>query len=110
MQLVHSVAVKGMAHITGGGLSENIPRVLPPDVHAQILTNTWQQGPVFDWLAANGNIDIAEMRRTFNCGVGMVVFVDNADADTAISLLEDAGESAWHIGTVSSGGGEVEFV
>jgi phosphoribosylformylglycinamidine cyclo-ligase len=110
LQLLQSVKIKGMAHITGGGISENVPRVLPPDVHAQIDTSTWQQGPVFDWLAESGNIAIEEMRRTFNCGVGMVLFVAADAADTAITVLANAGETAWHIGTVENGAGEVEFV
>ncbi len=110
MQLLDSVAVKGLAHITGGGISENVPRVLHGDLHAEIECKSWQQGPVFDWLAATGNIARDEMRRTFNCGVGMVVVVDASDADRAIESLCASGESAWLLGTVEAGAGAVQFV
>jgi phosphoribosylformylglycinamidine cyclo-ligase len=110
MKLLDNIAVKGLAHITGGGISENLPRVLHGDLHAEIDGSSWQQGPVFDWLAESGNIHLAEMRRTFNCGVGMVVVVDAAVADSAIALLSDYGESAWRMGTVKAGAGEVQFV
>jgi len=110
MQLLDSVAVKGLAHITGGGISENVPRVLHGDLHAEIECKSWQQGPVFDWLAATGNITRDEMRRTFNCGVGMVVVVDASDADRAIESLCAGGESAWLLGTVEAGTGAVQFV
>ena len=110
LKLLDNIAVKGLAHITGGGISENVPRVLHGDLHAEIDSSSWQQGPVFDWLAESGNIHLAEMRRTFNCGVGMVVVVDAAVADSAIALLSDYGESAWRMGTVKAGAGEVQFV
>ena len=110
LQLMDSVTVKGLAHITGGGLTENIPRILHRGLHAEIEVNSWQQGPVFDWLAATGNIAIDEMRRTFNCGVGMVVIVDAADADTAIMELAKCGESAWRLGAIREGSGEVTYI
>ena len=110
MKLLEHVAVKGLAHITGGGISENVPRILHGDLHAEIDSSSWQQGPVFDWLAASGNIDRDEMRRTFNCGVGMAVVVDAGDADRAIALLSDCGENAWRMGTVKAGAGEVQFI
>jgi phosphoribosylformylglycinamidine cyclo-ligase len=110
MTLLESVAVKGLAHITGGGISENVPRVLHGDLHAEIDSNSWRQGAVFDWLAETGNIQLDEMRRTFNCGVGMAVVVDTADADSAIALLTECGETAWRLGTVKAGAGEVKFV
>jgi len=110
LKLMESVKVKGLAHITGGGISENIPRILAGDIHAQIDTSSWHQGPVFDWLQATGKIETNEMRRTFNCGVGMVVIVDNADAETAIKHLSAADESAWRLGSVVAGEGPVEYV
>jgi len=110
MQLMNSVTIKGLAHITGGGISENVPRILADDVHAEIDTGSWQQGPVFDWLQAAGNIDTGEMRRTFNCGIGMIVVVDAIEATPAIDALTAAGESAWRLGSVVPGAGPVDFV
>lgn len=109
LDLLRSVEVKGIAHITGGGISENLPRILPPGVHAEIDTASWQQGPVFDWLARVGRIDETEMRRTFNCGVGMILAVAGDDADRAVERLGSAGESAWRIGRVADGAGAVSF-
>jgi phosphoribosylformylglycinamidine cyclo-ligase len=102
LSLMQSVSVKGLAHITGGGITENIPRVLQGAIDAEIDTSSWSRGDVFDWLADNGNIEIAEMRRTFNCGVGMVVIVDAADADKTIETLNNQGEQAWKIGRIVS--------
>jgi len=110
LALMQSVAIKGLVHITGGGISENVPRVLPEDLHATIDTTTWQQGPVFDWLARHGNIEIAEMRRTFNCGVGMIVAVAADDLDASLNTLRGVGEHAWRIGQVTGGTGPVEFL
>jgi phosphoribosylformylglycinamidine cyclo-ligase len=103
LSLMQSMNVKGLAHITGGGITENIPRVLQGSVDAEIDTNSWSRGPVFDWLAEHGNIEIAEMRRTFNCGVGMVVIVAAADAEKTMQILGEQGESAWQIGRIVSG-------
>ena len=103
------VSIKGMSHITGGGITENVPRVLPGNLHAEIDTSSWQQGPVFDWLQSTGNISTDEMRRTFNCGVGMIVAVPADELDTAISTLEGLGETAWLIGKIERGDGPVEF-
>ncbi len=109
LSLMDSVAIKGLAHITGGGISENLPRVLPDDLHAQIDTSSWQPGAVFDWLAKMGNVNTVEMRRTFNCGVGMIVVVAKSDAALALSTLEGLGESAWRIGEVVKGAGQVRY-
>jgi phosphoribosylformylglycinamidine cyclo-ligase len=100
LALMQSVSVKGLAHITGGGITENIPRVLQGSVDAEIDTRSWSPGPVFDWLAEHGNIETSEMRRTFNCGVGMVVIVDSADADETVRILNEQGENAWKIGQI----------
>jgi phosphoribosylformylglycinamidine cyclo-ligase len=110
LELMQSVDVKGLAHITGGGITENIPRVLPEGLNAEIDTSTWQQGAVFDFLQAQGSIETAEMRRTFNCGVGMVAVVATEDADQAIRLLGEHGESAWQIGRIVAGNQEVAYV
>ena len=109
LALMQKVTIKGLSHITGGGISENLPRVYPADVHAVVDCSTWQQGAVFDWLAQHGNIADDEMLRTFNCGVGMVVVVDNKDVDTALSALQALGENAWQIGRVDQGEGPVKF-
>jgi len=110
LELIGEELVKGIAHITGGGITENVPRMLPDGVHAGIDTASWRPGAVFEWLERAGNIDIAEMRRTFNCGVGMIVAVDPRDADRAVERLEALGEKAWLIGRVEGGGGEVRYL
>ncbi|MDX1507711.1 MAG: phosphoribosylformylglycinamidine cyclo-ligase [Woeseiaceae bacterium] len=110
LALMKSVDVKGLAHITGGGISENLPRVLNDNQHAEIDTASWTQGAVFDWLADRGNIETAEMRRAFNCGVGMIAVVSEADTETAIDTLTASGEKAWRIGQIASGDGEVVYV
>ena len=110
LALMKEVSVKGLAHITGGGITENIPRVLPEKLDAEIDTASWQQGPVFDFLQAQGNIETAEMRRTFNCGVGMVVVVNGEDTARAIDLLAENGEVAWQIGRIVAGQQEVAYV
>ena len=103
LALMQSVNVKGLAHITGGGITENIPRVLQGALDAEIDTKSWSPGPVFDWLKEHGNIETGEMRRTFNCGVGMVVIVDLSEADKTVQILNEHGESAWRIGRIVPG-------
>ena len=110
LALLEEVEVKGLAHITGGGITENVPRVLPEGLGAEIDTSTWQPGPVFDFLQEHGNIETAEMRRTFNCGVGMVVVVAAADADRTIALLGSSGETAWRIGRIVPGSQDVTYL
>jgi phosphoribosylformylglycinamidine cyclo-ligase len=110
LNLMEAVEVKGLAHITGGGITENLPRIFASSVHAEIETASWEQGPVFDWLASAGNITTEEMRRTFNCGVGMIAVVKEEDASEAIDVLADNGEQAWVIGRIADGAGEVKFL
>jgi phosphoribosylformylglycinamidine cyclo-ligase len=100
LKLVQSVAVKGLAHITGGGLIENVPRVLPEHLGARIERSAWPMPPLFGWLKEQGNIADAELHRVFNCGIGMVVVVSAGDADAALKTLQSAGETAWRIGRV----------
>ncbi len=107
LELFRAVRVKALSHITGGGLLENLPRVLPDDCSARIDTGSWSWPAVFQWLQSAGNVDTREMYRTFNCGVGMVVCVAPEDADTALELLSAAGCEAWQIGTIVPGGNEV---
>jgi len=94
LALMQSLTVKGMAHITGGGLTENVPRVLPENVVAAIDSKTWQMPKLFHWLREQGNVAEQEMYRTFNCGIGMVVIVAKSDADAALAQLNAAGETA----------------
>ncbi len=110
LELMNAVSVKGLAHITGGGITENLPRILDAALHAEIDTASWEQGPVFDWLAEAGNIALDEMRRTFNCGVGMIVAVDAADAAKCVEVLNASGESAWVIGRIAAGSAAVQFL
>jgi len=110
LRLMQSVNVKGLAHITGGGLTENIPRILRGGLHATIEAGSWQRGAVFDWLAVSGNIAIDEMRRTFNCGVGMVAVVSAADADATVAALAECGETAWQLGEIREGGSGVQYI
>lgn len=110
LELMRAVNVKGLAHITGGGLTENVPRILSNDLHAEIDVASWEPGPIFEWLAVTGRIATDEMRRTFNCGVGLVAVVDAADADAAIATLTASGEHAWRLGRIAAGAGEVLFI
>ncbi len=103
LRLIRAVDVRAIAHITGGGLTENLPRVLPQGSKAVIDTRAWQPGPVFDWLQQHGNVDRLEMLRTFNCGVGMVICVPRADVDNALAVLHDCGEDAFVIGEIEKG-------
>ena len=91
-------AIKALAHITGGGLTENIPRVLPASLAAEINLRSFDLPPVFHWLQAEAALDDAEMLRTLNCGVGMVVVVARTKADAVEASLREAGESPWHLG------------
>jgi len=95
--------IHAMAHITGGGLLENIPRVLPENTQALVDTSSWQLPQVFQWLQQNGNVEINEMYRTFNCGVGMVLIVAAEDADAVTASLNENGDTAWQLGTIDDG-------
>jgi phosphoribosylformylglycinamidine cyclo-ligase len=94
------VPIKGLAHITGGGLVENVPRVLPQTVCAELQKNAWPRPAVFDWLQHNGKLADAEMHRVFNCGIGMVVIVAQENANAAIRALERKGEAVFRIGEI----------
>ncbi|AAQ61277.1 phosphoribosylformylglycinamidine cyclo-ligase [Chromobacterium violaceum] len=100
LKLMETLPVKGMAHITGGGITENTPRVLPDNTVAQIDAASWQLPKLFQWLQREGNVDIQEMYRTFNCGIGMVVVVAPEHAEQALALLREAGETVYRIGQV----------
>jgi phosphoribosylformylglycinamidine cyclo-ligase len=99
-------AIKALAHITGGGLSENIPRVLPPTLAATIDLTAWQPQSVFGWLARAGRLGDAEMLRTFNCGLGMVMVVQRGAAEPMMTFLREMGEQPVLIGEVTPPAGE----
>jgi len=100
LALMKTLTVKGMAHITGGGLLENVPRVLPENVVAQLDGKSWHTPALFDWLQKMGNVAPQEMYRTFNCGIGMVVIVAKKDADAALAQLRLDEERATIIGVI----------
>ncbi|MET0345423.1 MAG: phosphoribosylformylglycinamidine cyclo-ligase, partial [Casimicrobiaceae bacterium] len=100
LALMRSMRVKGMAHITGGGLVENVPRMLPEGVQARLERSRWPRPPIFDWLQEHGNVADHEMHRVFNCGIGMAVVVAASDAERAIAELDAAGERVHRIGTI----------
>jgi phosphoribosylformylglycinamidine cyclo-ligase len=102
LALFKTTPVHALCHITGGGFWENIPRVLPADTKAVINGKSWQWPAIFDWLQQQGNISCHEMYRTFNCGVGMIVVVPAAELDQALSKLQQAGETAWHLGEIQA--------
>jgi phosphoribosylformylglycinamidine cyclo-ligase len=103
LKLMSEVAPHGLSHITGGGLVDNIPRVLPEGLEVVLERSSWQRNPVFDWLQRQGKVADAEMYRVFNCGIGMTVHVAAADAQRAIDVLRDAGQEALVIGEVRTG-------
>lgn len=102
---IRAGGVHALAHITGGGLTENLPRVLPEDLGAQIDLNSWSLPPVFDWMARTGGMAEAEMLKTFNCGMGMILAVAPDRADALTGLLTDQGEEVTRIGTVTDTAG-----
>ena len=109
LQLIKQTEVHAIAHLTGGGFWENIPRVLPDNTKAVIDESSWQWPAVFSWLQEKGNISRYEMYRTFNCGVGMVIALPEKEVETALALLEQAGEKAWVIGKIAPlGEGEAQ--
>jgi len=103
LPLVKQGQIHALAHITGGGLLENIPRVLPKTLHAHIDASAWEQPRLMAFLQAQGNIEPEEMARTFNCGIGMAVVVSEADAEAVATYLEDAGETVHRIGHIAEG-------
>jgi phosphoribosylformylglycinamidine cyclo-ligase len=103
LPLVRAGLVNGMAHITGGGLLENIPRILPQGLHAHVDATLWEQPRLMAFLQAQGNIEPEEMARTFNCGIGMAVVVEADQVDSARQLLEAAGETVVQIGHIAAG-------
>ena len=110
LELIENVDVHAIAHLTGGGFWENIPRVLPDNTQAVIDESSWQWPAVFNWLQTAGNVSSHEMYRTFNCGVGMVIALPASEADKAVKLLTEKGENAWKIGTIKASDSEQRVV
>ena len=106
LALMAALPVKGMAHITGGGLTENVPRVLPESVKAVIDQATWKRPKLFQWLQSEGNVVESEMHRVFNCGIGMVVIVARENVQQALQLLNAAGEKVLEIGRIEARRGD----
>ena len=102
LALIKQTEVHAIAHLTGGGFWENIPRVLPKNTKAVIDESSWEWQPVFKWLQEKGNIETYEMYRTFNCGVGMVIALPQSQVETALAILKQSGENAWLIGHIES--------
>lgn len=100
LALLEDIHVRGLAHITGGGLIDNVPRMLPPGLGAVIEVSAWRTPPIFDWLRTEGNIDQTEMLRTFNCGIGMVACLREDETDRAMAKLDQLGLPATVIGHV----------
>ena len=100
LALMAALPVKGLAHITGGGLLDNVPRILGESLVATLDSAAWRRPKLFDWLQEQGQVADAEMHRVFNCGIGMVVVVSQSDEARALDLLRAAGETAWSIGMI----------
>ncbi|MEK9743576.1 MAG: phosphoribosylformylglycinamidine cyclo-ligase [Gammaproteobacteria bacterium] len=109
LKLLESVPVHGMAHITGGGLPGNVPRVLPAGVECHIASSAWSHPAIFAWLQSQGNVAPSEMLRTFNCGIGMVLIVARENASNAKQILESSGETVYELGEIKHGAGGVVF-
>lgn len=101
LELRKHMQIHAMAHITGGGITENLPRVIPDGLEAHVDYSSWQRPDIFQWLQEQGNIEEDEMRRTFNLGVGMIICIDKNDSENALQLLKKLGENAWLIGKIS---------
>ena len=105
LRLLEQVEVRAIAHITGGGLTENLPRVLAANTQAVVDLSSWERPAIFRWLQQQGGVNETEMRRTFNCGVGLVVCVAAEFVEPALALLREAGETAWRLGYITDGNG-----
>ncbi|HEY9097682.1 MAG TPA: phosphoribosylformylglycinamidine cyclo-ligase [Thiobacillus sp.] len=110
LALLEKINVKGMAHITGGGITGNLPRCLPNSVSAKLDQTSWTRPPLFDWLQQAGNVSADEMLRTFNCGIGLCIVVSAGDVEVAIEHLKASGETVWPIGEIVARADGVEQV
>ena len=109
LALLKAVPIHGIAHITGGGLTGNIPRILPDNCDCRIDTTAWPRSEIFQWLQSEGSIDDTEMLRTFNCGIGLVIIVSSDTAAQAQQMLEASGETVYRLGEVQAGGQGIVF-
>jgi phosphoribosylformylglycinamidine cyclo-ligase len=100
LKLKETIKIKGMAHITGGGITENIPRILEPDLMAEIQSSSWPLPKLFQWLQDKGNISSSELYRTFNCGIGMAIVIDQKDVAKAKQILQESNETVYEIGII----------
>lgn len=102
LEVIKKITVKGMAHITGGGLTENVPRILPEGTQAVLDSKSWEMPPLFQWLQQTGHVATDEMHRVFNCGIGMVVVVSANDMEKTMAILKEHGETVFNIGTIKA--------
>jgi phosphoribosylformylglycinamidine cyclo-ligase len=109
LALLKAVPIHGIAHITGGGLPGNIPRILPDNCDCRIDATAWPRPEIFQWLQSEGSIDDTEMLRTFNCGIGLVIIVSSDTAAQAHEMLEASGETVYRLGEVQAGGQGIVF-
>jgi phosphoribosylformylglycinamidine cyclo-ligase len=111
LELMKHVEIHALAHITGGGITENLPRVLPEELNANIKLDSWQLPSVFKWLQEKGNVSLPDMLTTFNCGIGMIVCVDEKDVITTMKILQEQGETVFAIGEIvtAEGGAKVVY-
>jgi len=107
LNLLEKFSINGIAHITGGGFKDNIERILPNDCGVMIETNTWEQPEIFKWIQNHGNISKDEMLRTFNCGIGMILIVENTDMNGVLETLTQIGYDSYQIGDVTKGTGQI---
>ena len=110
LKLLEKIPMHAAAHITGGGLPGNVPRVLPEKMRAVIDARAWKRPAIFDWLQEGGNVEEVEMYRTFNCGIGMVLAVSANDAEAALKILQQAGETAFLIGHIEASADDNQVV
>lgn len=110
LELLQTVPVHAMAHITGGGITENLPRVLPDGLNADVQLSAWELPEVFVWLQQQGNVELADMLVTFNCGIGMIVCVAAQDEAATLEILKQQGETAFSIGEIVAGEGKPRVV
>ncbi len=108
LSLMKQIPIHALAHITGGGLTENLPRVIPDNLNAKINLTSWQFPAIFDWLQSNGNVSQEDMLITFNCGVGMVICIAPENEAAALNLLAELGETAFVMGEIIAGEGKAE--
>ena len=109
--LLEADLVKGMAHVTGGGITDNLPRILPDGVHAAVNRSTWRPPAIFEWLQRTGSVPVDDMFRTFNMGVGLIVVCPEKDEQRTLELLGRTGEmGAWRLGEIRGGGSGVRYV